>query len=179
VRAPASADGAAWIAGACRGRWGSVGALLPNDFAAYLRVDPPVPEVGDWWAAYRRLYEVVVAGVGARHTSTPEVAWFAVWEGHGWELRAERARLREEDRRRQAMVRSGLRLLPRFELPNRTYHVVSGPLTAVGELQQPGSPHRWQRPDLVWPDDRRWFVVGAAPTRAEAVTLDRALDNED
>lgn len=217
VLTPASADAAAWLAGACRGRWGSVGALVPNDFASYARVHAPPPDGEDWWDAYRSLFDVV-SNVAVRHTSTPDRTWFAVWEGYGWDtsttlyavrgtldrvrrrgMKAAQARAREADRRRHETVRSALSVVPRFELPHRGYYLVSGPVRAASDLREPGAPERWQRPDLVWPDDRAWFVatdvdfwslyvggtasfvddlIGAVPTEADLVTLDQQLEAE-
>jgi hypothetical protein len=74
---------------------------------------------------FREIFEVV-ASVGERHTSSPDRAWFAVWEGHGFDNVAsrvawrdapadeaeqhardvERQRLRDEDRRRNATIRA-------------------------------------------------------------------------
>ncbi|MGE3621282.1 MAG: hypothetical protein AB7L84_12555 [Acidimicrobiia bacterium] len=215
---PGSAAAAGWLAPACRGRWGTVGALVPNDFAAYVRIDVPDAEAADWWDLYRSLF-AIVARAGEAHTSTPDEAWFAVWEGYGWatatsmyawsgpstpatrrRIRVERARLRDQDRRRRDAIASGLSVVPRFELPNRTYHLVAGTVAGVGSLREPGSPERWQRPDLWWPADRRWFVatdvdlwsvhVGGTselavdlaamvPTGVEHVTLDTELAAED
>lgn len=193
--------------------------MVPNDLDAFVRVAAPDPDVNDWWDAYRSLYRLV-ASVGAAHTSTPAAAWFAVWEGYGWEtsttmhaargrlgwtgrrkLNAERKRLREEDRRRHEAVRTGLAGVPHFELPGRTYYLVFGPITAAADLREPGSPDRWQRPDLMWPDDKAWFVAsdvdfwslyvgGSTPFideltvllpagSTERVELDRELVSED
>lgn len=176
VTVPADASAAAWIRDARRGRWGTVGGIVPNDFDVFVRVAAPDPDVDDWWDAYRSLYELV-ASIGAAHSAT-SAAWFGVWEGYGWEtsttmyatsgrvgwfgrrrLNAQRKRLRDEDRRRHETVRCGLAGVPRFELPGRTYYLVGGPIAAATGLWEPGSPGRWQRPDLMWPDDRAWFVA--------------------
>jgi hypothetical protein len=218
VQVPASGSAAEWIGAQCRGRWWTVGWFVPNDYETYVRVRAPGPDLEDWWAAYRALFEAV-ATVGSRHTATPDRAWFAVWEGYGWDtstshvaaqgplddaarraLREEQARLREEDTRRHAMVRAGLADVPRFELPNRTYHLLAGPVAAVTEIEVPGSPGRWQRPDLFWPDDHSWFVAtdvdfwslyiggdprfiveltDVVPTRADFVTPEHPLESED
>ena len=218
VTAPADASAAAWIGDARRGRWGTVGGMVPNDFDVFVRVPAPDRDVGDWWGAYRSLYKLV-ASAGAAHTATPQ-AWFGVWEGYGWatsttmyatsgrlgwtgrrKVNAERKRLRDEDRRRHEAVRTGLAGVPRFELPGRVYCLVGGPLAAVADLREPGSPDRWQRPDLMWPDDRAWFVasdvdfwslyVGGSVSfiddlaaslpagTTERVTLERELVSED
>lgn len=219
VTAPADIGAAAWIHVACRGRWGTVGGLVPNGFDAFVRVAAPDPDVDDWWDAYRSLYQLV-ASVGARHTTTPTSAWFGVWEGYGWETsttmyvtsgrpgwagrrksNAERKRLREKDRRRHEAVRTGLAGVPRFEVPGRAYYLVGGPIAAAADVREPGSPDRWQRPDLMWPDDQAWFVasdvdfwslyvggsaafiddlVASLPVgSSERVTLDRELVSED
>ena len=113
---------------------------------------------------------------------------------------AKRASLRADDERRHAATRAGLSQVPRFELPHRTYYLMSGPLSAVTSVAEPGEPTTWRRPDLFWPDDRRWlvatdvdfwslciggdhaFIVEAAasvPTDSEPVTLDTRLEVED
>jgi len=190
---------------------------VPNQYSHFVRVPAPAP-TKDWWPAYRDLFDVV-ASIGARHTSCPERAWFAVWEGHGFatatthvahqgpaddetrrSLEQERSRLRDQDRRRHADIRAALHRIPRFELPNRTYYLLEGPLTAVAQLRDPGHPGDWRHPDLLWPDDRRWFVatdvdfwslyiggygdfiselVDGVPSATEVVTLDRPLEIED
>ncbi|MDJ0767168.1 MAG: hypothetical protein QNJ12_00185 [Ilumatobacter sp.] len=177
VVSPVSVAASEWLAPACRGSWGTVGALVPNHYASILHVDAPEPDIEDWWSAYRRLFQII-ASVGERHTSNADRAWFAVWEGHGFDriatrvalpgpldeaarqaLERERARLREDDERRNAATRAALREVPRFALPDRSYYLVTGPVAAATRLRTPGSPERWQRPDLFWPDDRRWFVA--------------------
>ncbi len=178
VQAASTTAPADWIARARRGASGTVGSLVPNGYKSYLRLRAPEPDVEDWWSDYRRLFEVVAA-VGALHTSCPERAWFAVWEGHGfttfsthlaWNgpldddvtraaLDEQRARLREDAARLKARVQSALDEIPRFELPDRAYYLLVGPVAAVAGIEDPSTPGRWHQPDLVWPDDRRWFVA--------------------
>lgn len=219
VSAAHSVVAAGWIAGSCRGRWGTVGALVPNQYPLVLRVHAPDPRPGDWWSEYRDLFEIV-ASVGERHTSTPALAWFAVWEGHGFDrvttqiawpdlpiddatrrARAdERARLRDVDDHRNTTIRAALAQVQRFDLPNRTYYLLEGQVTAATELRHPEPSDEWRNPDLFWPDDRRWFVatdvdfwslyIGVdddfvtelcsnVPTRSEIVALDRQIEIED
>ena len=66
-----------WIDGSCRDEWWTVGAMIPDDHEALVRVDAPEPTIDDWWAAYRDLFGTVAA-VGARHTSAPGRDWFAI-----------------------------------------------------------------------------------------------------
>lgn len=169
-------EAAEWIERSRSGA-GTVGSLVPNQHEACLKVQAPSPDVEDWWAEYRALFEVI-ATVATDRTSTPLRAWFAVWEGHGFvnartfvarsgalsrrdrrRLEQEQARLRAEDEHRDALTRSALNQVPRIALPHRTYYLLSGPVSAAVELTTPGNPERWCRPDLWWPDDRRWFVA--------------------
>ena len=46
---------------------------------------------------------------------------------------------------------------PTLRLPNREYHLLSGPITAVTESMV--APSGWQSANLWWPDDRAWFVA--------------------
>jgi len=175
VQATVTAAPAEWIAQTCREPFGSVGSLVPNRFPAVLRVQAPAP-CEDWWPAYRALF-ATIARIGERHTSTPDRAWFAMWEGHGFyttttnvawrepvddanrEARArQRSRFADEDARRSAATRAALGQIPRFVRPDRSYYLLSGPVAAVTELRTPLPDRPWQRPDLFWPHDRSWFV---------------------
>jgi hypothetical protein len=173
---PSGAPGE-WLDGACSGEPWTVGALVPNHHESLLRVGAPDPGLDDWWAAYQALFEVI-ASIGERHTASPERAWFAIWEGHGYDnvgtrvgwsdppadeaeeraRDAERAGLREADSRRNAEIRTALSRIPRIERPDRTYYLVKGPVRAVSGLHYPDRDD-WRHPDLFWPDDRKWFVA--------------------
>lgn len=218
VTIPASTEPADWIGPRCRHPFGTVGGLVPNDFTSYVRLFPPDSALDDWWAAYRDLF-AVVSDIGTRHTTTPDAAWFAVWEGHGffaetrmyvwqeptrwwrrWALEVERAKMRKEDERRNSSTRAALEQVPRFDRTHRSYHLVGGAVSAMTEMTEPGSPERWMRPDLVWPQDRRWFVatdvdvwslcvggdaefidelIAGVSTRTERVDLGSHLEDED
>jgi len=175
-QAAATVAPANWIEGACEGASSSVGALVPNKYPLFLRVHAPEPGA-DWWSAYRRLFETT-ASIGERHTSSPDKAWFAVWEGHGfadrmtqivWQeplddatrssLEQERSRLRDEAKRSNAAIRAALSQIPRFDLPDRAYYLLAGAVGAATQLSEPGPMAKWRNPDLFWPDDRRWFVA--------------------
>jgi hypothetical protein len=177
LSAAESTDPAAWIAESLRGRPGTVGALVPNRFESTLRLHAPDPTPDDWWALYRDLFDLVAA-VGARHTSTPASAWFAIWEGHGfvpsigrigWRYppadeaerrwrEEQRERQRDADRERNARIGPALAAVPRFDLPHRAYYLTHGPLPAMTELRYPDDDD-WRNPDLFWPDDRSWFAA--------------------
>lgn len=179
LRAPGSAAPADWLASARTGEFGTVGGLVPGRHTAFARLHAPPPAEGgdDWWPSYRELFERV-AEIGARHTATPETAWYAIWEGHGFdsvgtqvasreapaddderrEREAYRRQLRDENERRTAEIRRGLAAVPRFDAPHRSYYLVTGAVADVRGLRYP-SDDDWRNPDLWWPDDRSWFVA--------------------
>ncbi|MFV0307534.1 MAG: hypothetical protein ACK5OX_07310 [Desertimonas sp.] len=175
----APSDGAStWVRRTTHGEFGTVGGFIPEGLPATVRIAAPDPDIDHWWDRYRALHAHIVA-VGAEHTSTPDRAWFAVWEGHGWANQTTmyrrvadpvsarrrvagawlRWRSRHVDRRRNRAVAADLAALARLDLRHRRYLLCVGPLTAVTELREPGSPDTWQRPDLWWPEDRSWFVA--------------------
>jgi hypothetical protein len=178
VESPSTTAAAEWIGGARRGEWWTVGSLVPNDHEAFLRVHAPPGGIEDWWAPHRDLF-AIVASIGERHTASPDRAWFAVWEGHGFGTgglrvawrdpapdeatrlarEAERSRAGAEAERRNTAIRAALSQVPRFELPHRRYYLMTGPVAAATDLKEPGRPTVWRHPDLWWPDDRRWFVA--------------------
>ncbi len=163
-----------WIAPAL-GRFATVGGLVPQGYERYLLLDYR-GEDAPGWDGVCRLFEQLVP-ILTRHTSTPDHCWFAIWEGYGFDtsmtllaaearddeegrdLERERQRLREEDIRRNRVIRSALSRLPSFDLPNRRYYLVHGAITAASEIEHPAGKFP-QPPDLWWPDDRRWFVGG-------------------
>jgi hypothetical protein len=178
LTAPASARAAEWLSTEL-GRFGTVGGLVPPGLPAVIRIHPPAEAAtdADWWDAYRSLF-VQIVKVGQSHTRAPGRAWFAIWEGHGFasssvgvlwgnpassateaQQRAQHeAEVRKEARNRARTTRDALNRVPRFELPNRAYYLLSGHSTAIAQLQHPDG-RRWQNPDLVWVDDRSWFIA--------------------
>lgn len=198
LTAAGSAEPAAWLRGSTDLASWTVGGLLPEHYESYVLVEAAAAGVEDWWAAQRQIV-VALAEVLADFTDTPDESWFAVWEGHGFdsrhtfvawqgeptaeyraEIEARQEVLRTEDARFTVSVREALRAVPRFELPTRTYYLVSGHVTDVDDLRWPGEPDRWFRPDLWWPQDRRWFVgtdvdfwcnlIGGTTDMTEAIT---------
>ena len=177
LRAAESTGPAEWIAATLRGQPGTVAALVPNVYESALRLQAPAPTPDGWWQLYRDLFEFV-GSVGARHTTTPIRAWFAIWEGHGFcpsitrlgwrdppadaagrgSRESERGRQLEADLDRTATIGPALALVPRFDLPGRTYYLVGGSLDALTDLRYPDD-DGWRNPDLFWPSDRAWFAA--------------------
>jgi hypothetical protein len=79
-----------------------------------------------------------LVAVLARHTSTPQRCWFAVWEGFGG-------------------LASQWRSAPRFELPHRSMLLLAGPVDAAAASLD-AQPWLGQSASLWWPDDRAWCV---------------------
>jgi hypothetical protein len=174
IHVPSDASAALWIAPTL-GAFGTVGGLVPRGYERYLLLDYRGLESRGWQGVCR-LFEQLVP-VLARHTSTADHCWFAIWEGYGFdtsttmlaampsddeqrrELERERRRLREDDAQRNNAIRTALSRLPSFDLPNRCYYLVRGSLTAASKIERPDG--RFPQPaDLWWPEDRRWFVGG-------------------
>ena len=174
IRVPPDASAALWIAPTL-GSFGTVGGLVPQGYERYLLFDHRGGEPRGWDGVCR-LFEQLVP-VLARHTSTPDHCWFAIWEGYGFDtfmillasmprddeerrdVERERQRLREDDAQRNRSIRTALSRLPSFDLPNRRYYLVYGAVTAASEIERPDGKFP-QPPDLWWPEDRRWFVGG-------------------
>jgi hypothetical protein len=71
-------------------------------------------------------------------TTTPDVCWFAMWEGFG------------------GLDDGGVH--ERVELPNRNYLLYTGTLDRA--VESPRGPFPFdQSPNLWWPQDRAWFVA--------------------
>jgi hypothetical protein len=90
-----------------------------------------VPQIGTLHPADAE----ALAGMLARHTSTPDRCWFCTWEGWG---------------------SVGFGDGPRVELPGRNYALFVGPLAALPSLIDAQDEHS---PNLWWPDDRAWCVA--------------------
>jgi hypothetical protein len=73
------------------------------------------------------------------HTQTPELCWFAVWEGWG------DLRIRQDQG-------------PTLSIPGRNLLLLQG---AVGDVLTTLSDADWsyRSPNLWWPDDRAWCVA--------------------
>lgn len=71
-------------------------------------------------------------------TSTPDQCWFGVWEGSG-------------------ALAASVQLAPKFELPNRRYHLMRGPID--GLLDNVDDQPFTRSVNLSWPNDRAWLVA--------------------
>lgn len=81
-----------------------------------------------------------LAAVLGRHTTTPAVCWFAVWDG--W-----------------ADLPSELSDAPTFKLPGRRYVLLRGPIDAAAESLAYGEVPDDRSANLWWPSDHGWCVA--------------------
>jgi hypothetical protein len=96
----------------------------------------------------------------ARHTATPGSCCFAVWEGWG-------------------ALPSEVRSAPTFSVPQRSYHLLAGPVEAIRDLAdacQPLGPP--QSPNLWWPEDQAWCVATEIDLKTTYIGADRACAQE-
>lgn len=171
-RTAEDAAAASWVVDGVRGFAESVVSLVPAGFPAYVRVFHPVHIDGArmTWAEIAHAHGkqmhpgAQIHSIGtpstealnctghlerepaaaltrtlARHTSTRDACWFAVWEGLG-------------------RLPSSVAAAPTFTLPNRRYHLLTGPIDAALD-DVLGRSFGYQSPNLWWPNDRSWLVA--------------------
>lgn len=169
---PAAEGEGAWIAPRL-GEFGTVGGLVPAGFQRHIRIDHGDDD-HDGWGLPSRIVESIVR-LGSAHTTTPDQAVFAIWEGYGWlnstiTTSSSRSRwfnrrrpdpfdnVRDEFERRKAELSAELGRLAKLDLGQRTYYLLAGPVTAASRMQDPISPPTRRVAGLWWPADRAWFV---------------------
>lgn len=132
-----------------------IGAASPDDRNSELWPDG-TPDIGN--LAPEPLLEL--CEVLARHTTTPEDCYFAVWEGWG-QLHGARVWLSSDGGVPAPPLLTPEELaVPRMKLPGRAYHLFQGPLAAMGDLVRlDGTDWDTQSPALFWPADRSWCVA--------------------
>jgi hypothetical protein len=88
----------------------------------------------------------VLAGILASHTRTPERCWFGLWDGFNNLVGVEG--ITESELRRPS-------LLAPLGLAPRAYLLFTG---SISEASSPVYLFDQQSPNLIWPEDRAWFV---------------------
>jgi hypothetical protein len=93
----------------------------------------------------------------ARHTGTPDRCCFAVWDGWGW-------------------LPPEIRCAPTFSVPQRSYHLLTGPLETVDELAEAcGRLGATRSPNLWWPQDQAWCVATEVDLKTTYIGADRGM----
>jgi hypothetical protein len=98
-----------------------------------------------------------LSAVLSHHTSAIEECWFGVWEGFG-------------------ALPDWIRAAPAFEIPNRRYYLLRGPLAATSESVEE-FPFD-QSANLWWPDDRTWCVASEIDLNSTYVGTSEACADE-
>jgi hypothetical protein len=198
---PDSADGARWVVNGIIGFAESVLSLVQSGFEAYARIfHPAVPgghfenlesgQVPMSWSevaaikgttAHRAMqwpsligtysnqsfFPDVEPGMGSlpppvaealaeilkEHTDAPQHCCFGTWDGYGG---------------MSDFVRAG----PTFNLPNRRYHLLTGPTETL--VESVNDPLVEQSANLWWPEDRAWCVATEIDLQSTYVGGDRA-----
>ena len=152
----------------------TVGALVPAGYATYARVGLP-----GWEPANRENglpHEVLVALADDVGGGGAQSCLAAYWAGHGWVNgggfivawvtdgapvpdRAEREQIKAwaSVPGFDASVLRG----PKLRLPERAYVMLRGPLDSILAfgLTSPLRDFQYYTPDLLWPEDRSWFIA--------------------
>jgi hypothetical protein len=89
----------------------------------------------------------------ARHTSIADACHFAVWEGF-------------------AGLPSSVTKAPIFSVPQRTYHLLAGPLQAVHKVAASMGSNK--SPQLWWPEDHAWCVATEIDLKSTYIGAGRA-----
>ncbi|MHB8513162.1 MAG: hypothetical protein ACYDCC_13420 [Actinomycetota bacterium] len=118
---------------------GTVMQCVPSVFESYARIHSSTPE-GGFGIGFEELGRLL--GILGRHTATPEIAWFGLWSGY---------------RRMELPPGALLYSSPTVERPFREYLIYRGDLRDGTAFFEPPLSNV---PDLMWPDDRSWFVTG-------------------
>ncbi len=119
-----------------------MGALVPNGFEVVVRILATARGTKDWWLAYKEQFLSLIS-VCVAHSMSHSALNFGIWEGHGFCAES---------------TDEAMSQIPKLEMLNRNYFLLTGDVDSIGELKYPGSVD-WRNPDLVWPDDHSWFLA--------------------
>lgn len=122
---------------------------------------PPQPGLFDSWPATGSLpldlARVLVRLLGD-HTTTPDLCWFAAWEGWGDPVFMTRVGSTDPAEPPPGSVLERPRQRPTFNVPGRGYYLARGPLAAALDTVY-GVVAHYQSASIWWPDDRAWCVA--------------------
>jgi hypothetical protein len=156
-----------WLKPRLRPFASAVAAVVPDGFAAYLRIPHSEPGCeGNLPADQLR----ILCATLAQHTATPSACYFCLWDGygrlHGSPAVARLTQVHSDTpaargprprfRWRSALQRRGVRV----RLPHRDYLLFTGALDAAPDLGfTVDGIFYGQSPNLFWPDDHAWCVA--------------------
>jgi hypothetical protein len=128
--------------------WAELAVFGPADRPGYVRIrlipDPDRPFMSEADApslpgalSDEEQIRLIVDVLG-RHTSTPDDAYFCLWDGWGTRF-------------------PGFK--PMVRIPNRAYYLFQGPLADLGQWGTGNDPDDSPDPAFVWPADRAWCLA--------------------
>jgi hypothetical protein len=94
----------------------------------------------------------------ADHTTTPDLCWFAAWEGWGDPVFMTRVGSTGPAEPPPGTVIERPRQQPTFNVPGRGYYIAKGSLAAALDTVY-GVVASYQSASIWWPDDRAWCVA--------------------
>ena len=162
-----------WIDGREAGEWlrrsivtfgVNVGSFLPRQFEAFARIEHG--KQTEWSEEGNFPYSLIepLTTHLAAATTTPMKCYFAVWEGYGVGTMVFGFPPGTPAKERRAQIESQPRppawksRAPTLELPERRYHVFTGPIEGAATSLS-GMPMGWQSANLWWPADHAWCVA--------------------
>jgi hypothetical protein len=137
-----------------------VGSILPEGFAAYVRILHAARDGRPASAGTLAPDELdALTKSLSAHTQRPESCWFGIWDGYGW-LQGPPA-IADLAPAGGGHARAELPAVPldaaRLHVPGRSYLLYEGPIQAAAAFC--ADELTCQSPNLWWPEDRAWCVA--------------------
>jgi hypothetical protein len=149
-----------WIAERLHPFASDVGSVVPEGFAAYVRIPHPARDGSPARAGTLRTDQLDALTESLTvHTGRPDSCWFGVWDGYGWLqgppaiARLERSGRRDASADHRAVPVKAARL----HTPCRSYLLYEGPIHAAAAFCR--DELTCQSPNLWWPEDHAWCVA--------------------
>lgn len=108
------------------------------------------------------------------HLPPADVAYYGFWDGFGLDYLAAGLDPDRPGRVAGPGMRVDPRRTPMLDLPSRSYVVLTGPLRPL-VLVDGRSTRPTQSPNLIWPQDRSWFVATEIDYNFTLIGCDEAL----
>jgi hypothetical protein len=145
-----------WIAERLHPFAADVGSIVPEGFAAYVRI---LHRVRDRSGTLDPDQLGALTESLAAHTQRPDSCWFAIWDGYGW-LQG-RPAIAELEPAGGGDAPADLPDLAgdaaRVQIPGRSMLLYEGAIESVARFC--GDELTCQSPNLWWPEDRAWCVA--------------------
>ena len=141
----------------------TIGIVIPKGFESYVLVRHT--GLGDTHGGLGNETLETLSEILSKFTSSPEVCFHALWEGQGWMHPGSSAVFKRinqvlSDHLQSHTLPEGIMEAERFNLPNRGYLLMRGPLAEAKNIGWIFSESfHSQSPNLLWPLDRQWIMA--------------------